>query len=235
MAVVFNGLGGTNVTAAATSTASPQVPSVVDGALLVAVVLGTPSATYAPHTVTMPSGWTLIGEKTQDAVGLTTDLYLGAWWKVGAAGESAPTITVSSGFYTGARWQARLASFSGQVANPAITATDGVSNSATPYTLPSITTTATSAVVGLLAQRQSTAPTTSTANGFTRTQLFTSASPTLASSGAQWFQSGVAKGSVTMPTATVATDSYAAVIGITFDIPEALPITNEWGVGQVRW
>jgi len=235
MAVAFNGLGAANIISASTSTASPGLPSVVNGALLVAVVLGTPSATYTPHSVTMPSGWTLIGERTQDAAELTTDLYLGAWWKVGAFGETAPSITVSQGFYTGARWQARLASFSGQVANPAITTTVGASNPATPYTLPSITTTATSAVVALLAQRQSTAPTTSTANGFTRTQLFTTSAATLSSSGAQWFQSGVAAGSVTMPTATVATDSYAAVVGITFDIPEALPTTNEWGVGQVRW
>lgn len=233
MAVVFNGLGSANVVAAASSTAAPAVPTIVDGALLVAMVLGTPNATYTPHTVTMPSGWKLIGEQTQDAIGLTTDLYLGAWWKVGSAGEAAPTITVSSGFYTGARWQARLASFSGQTGTPSITSTVGKSNPGTPYSTPSITLTKTSAVVSLLAQRSNVAPTTSTANGFTRTSLFTSTSPTLDSGAAQWFQSAVSAGTVTMPSATVATDSYAAVVGITFDIPES--VVSEWGVDQVRW
>lgn len=235
MAVVFNGLGAANVIAANGSTATPGLPSTVDGAVLVAFVLGTPNSTYSPHSVTMPAGWTSIGELTQDAPTLSTDLFLGAWWKVGSVGESAPTITVSEGFYTGARWQARLASFTGQVDTPSITSTVGASTPGTPYTLPSITLTNTSAVVSMLAQRQSTAPTTSTANGFTRTSVFTSSSPTLSSSGAMWFQSGLSSGSVTMPSATVATDSFAAVVGITFDIPEELATMNEWGVNVIRW
>lgn len=229
MAIVFDGYGGSNVQAAATSTASPQ--SFV-GSLMIVDVVGTPSANYAPHTVTMPAGWNLIGERTQDVTGLVTDLYLGLWWKIYQAGDGDPLVTVSQGFYSDqARWQARVMGFSGWAATPSTVNVVSAASASTPYTLPSITLANKSGVVSYLALRDANAAQTQVANSFTRTPIFESSSPMLSSSLVQWHKSDVSAGAVTMP--TVQMPANIALVGITFDLPQVA--ADEWGMGCIRW
>lgn len=221
----------------ASSSGTLSLPSTVAGDIGIALVMGTPDAANGTPSVSMSGGWQLVAERTQDVAGLSTDLYVAAFWKKLGASESNPTATVSAGFYAGsARWTARAGAFRGPVGGPTVTATSGQQTPSSPWTPPSVTLPVKSTVVTFVVQRESTFLTLSTANGFTKNLAFDGVLSLgdLSRAANGYGREGVSAGAVTMPTVNVATgQSYHAVAAVTFNLPEI--VASDWGVDRIAW
>jgi len=183
-------------------------------------------------TWTVPSGWTEMGARVSGSTGAGGAQYnaMQLWRKTAGASESAPTVTLSSsagsGFARG--WDTGILRYvpsSSSVEFDLVTACVDYSAAAT-FTGETLSVSRTATAVTLIAMVGSSGSiTVSNLNGFTN-ELTATPMP-----GSRWLNKDTTAGSVSLPDFVTPTNSYLAKV-FAFD---RTVVTNEWGVGQVRW
>jgi hypothetical protein len=152
------------------------------------------------------------------------------WYKTAGASESAPTVNLSSGAGSGfARgWDTGILRYvpsSSSVEFDLVAACVDYSAAAT-FTGETLSVSRTATTVAFVAQVSASGATAaSNAQGFTRRF-----NPTPIPLG-NWYDKDTTAGSVSLPDFATPTYSYLAKV-FAFD---RTVVTNEWGVGQVRW
>jgi hypothetical protein len=180
-------------------------------------------------TWTVPSGWTEMGSRVSGPY-LSAFSAMQLWRKTAGASETAPTVNLSSGAGSGfARgWDTsvfRYVPSSSSVEFDLVTACVDYSAAAT-FTGETLSVSRTATAVTLIAMvGASGSVTVSNLNGFTSEATITPMP------GLRWLDKDTTAGSVSLPNFATPVYSYIAKV-FAFD---RTVVTNEWGVGQVRW
>jgi len=183
-------------------------------------------------TWSAPSGWTELGSRVAASSGLGGAQYnaLQLWYKTAGVSETAPTVNLTSNAGTGFQrgWQTAVAVY--QPTSPSfefdlVAACVDYSGAAT-FTGETLSVGRTATTVTFLAKIGVTGALTATnAQGFTREFVGT------VFPAAVWYDKDTTAGSVSLPDFATPVYSYIAKV-FAFD---RTVVTNEWGVGQVRW
>jgi hypothetical protein len=182
-------------------------------------------------TWSAPSGWTEMGARVSGSTGTGGAQYnaMQLWSRTAGTSESAPTVSLTSGAGTGfaREWQTLLLRYvpsSSTVEYEVVTAC--VDYSSTSFTGETLSVGRAATAVLMIAEVGATGTLTiSNANGFTN-RLTNTPMPL-----SRWLDKDVTAGSVSLPTFPTPTYRYMAK-AFAFD---RTVVTNEWGVGQVRW
>jgi len=183
-------------------------------------------------TWSAPSGWIELGSRVAASTGIGGAQYnaLQLWYKTAGASETAPTVNLTSGAGSGSGrgWQTAVAVYQPTSLSfefDLVAACVDYSGAAT-FTGNTLSVSRTATTVAFVANLAVTGTLTATnAQGFTR-EFSGTVIPAAA-----WYDKDTTAGSVSLPDFATPTYSYLAKV-FAFD---RTVVTNEWGVGQVRW